>query len=171
MLSLLSRKLCPLMSLALALGCGKKINDPSTSDVSRTNQTQTTELPSVLVLKIDEVLANSFTYQMPKNAWFNLPQKLNVRKGNSAGKRVKIYYNLLSNGEYEFQCNYKTITINSQMEFENCTSSDGVVIVANTSDLERMDFPMDRGSSIRMQLNSPSQSGLIIEASYLVEWK
>jgi hypothetical protein len=171
MLLTLTKKLCPLLSLALAFGCGKKINDPSTSDVNRTEQGQTTELPAVLTIKLDEAVSTYKLYQMPKNAWFNLPEKLMVRAGNGLGKRVKIYYNLLSNGQYEFLCNYKSVSSTSQLNFENCLSSDSIQIVSNASDLEKMDFPMDKGTSVKLQLTNPTGGGLIIDSTYLVEWK
>lgn len=171
MLSFLSKRICPLMSLALALGCGKKINDPATSDLNRTGQTQTTELPTVLTLKLEETISNTKTYKMPKNAWFNLPEKLTAKAGNPIGRRVKIYYNLLTNGDYEFLCNYKSLTSSTELAFENCVSNDGVQIVRSTTDLAKMDFPMDQGSSVKMELTSSSGTGLVIESTYLVEWK
>jgi hypothetical protein len=171
MLSFLSKRLCPLMSLALAFGCGKKINDPATSDLNRTEQTQTTELPAVLTIQLQEAAATFKTYQLTKNAWFNLPTKLNVRAGDATGKRVKIYYNLLSNGDYEFLCNYKSVSTPSQLNFENCLSSDQIQIVSNVNDLEKMDFPMDKGSSVKVQLTNPSAGGLVIDSTYRVDWK
>lgn len=171
MLSFLSKRLCPLMSLALAFGCGKKINDPATSDVNRTGQTQTTELPSVLTIQLQEAVASFKTYQLSRNAWFNLPDKLTVKAGNGTGKRVTIFYNLLTNGDYEFRCHYKSVTSATQLNFENCESSDQVQIVSNVADLEKMDFPMDKGSAVKVQLNNPTAGGLIIDSTYLVEWK
>ncbi len=171
MLTFLTKRLCPLMSLALAFGCGKKINDPATSDVNRTDQTQTTELPAVLTIQLQEAVSSVKTYQLSRNAWFNLPEKLTVRAGNAVGKRVTIYYNLLTNGDYEFLCNYKSVSSATQLNFQNCESSDQVQIVSNVTDLGKMDFPMDKGSSVKVQLTNPTAAGLVIDSTYLVDWK
>ncbi len=171
MLTFLTKRLCPLMSLALALGCGKKINDPTTSDVNRTDQTQTTELPAVLTIQLQEAVSSVKTYQLSRNAWFNLPDKLIVRAGNAVGNRVTIYYNLFTNGDYEFLCRYKSVNSATQLNFENCESSDQVQIISNAADLEKMDFPMDKDSSVKVQLSNPKGSGLVIDSTYFVDWK
>lgn len=171
MLSLLKKHVCPLMSLALAFGCGKKINDPSTSDNGRSSQGQTTELPATLTLQIDEAASSAKSYQLTKNAWFNLPETLSAIEGSAVGKRVKIYYNLLSNGDYEFHCFYKSTSVVKTLAFEKCEDSYGKEIISTATDLVNVDFPMDKDASIKMQLLNPTGTGLKIESRYLVDWK
>ena len=67
-----------------------------------------TELPKVLTLEIDTAESLEKLYQMPRYAWFKLPTYLSANTSSSADSIVTIYYNLLPNNQYEFQCSYKT---------------------------------------------------------------
>src|SRR5687768_10350162 len=107
MLSILTKRLCPLMSLALAFGCGKKINDPKTTP-GGSNEEPRQELPSDFSLTINEAQSPITTYKLIRNGWFQLPATLYAREASAIGKQVKIYYNLRSNGDYEFRCTYKS---------------------------------------------------------------
>lgn len=171
MLSLFKKRICPLVSLALAFGCGKKINDPSTTDNNRTTEGQVQELPPRLTLQINEVISSIKSYQIPRNAWFQLPAKLIAKEGNAIGKRVKIYYNIISSGQYDFHCFYKSVSSSAELAFEKCESSQGMDYVTSTQELEGVDFIMDKGSVIRMELTNPTSSGIKIESTYLVDWK
>jgi hypothetical protein len=169
MLALLTKRLCPLMTLALALGCGKKINDPETT--SSSTQGQSPELPTALTLQINEALSPVKSYTLSKNAWFRLPTRLTSVEGNVSGKMVKIYYNLVNPTEYEFNCTYRSSTSANQLSFVKCESKDNIEIISNSTDLERMEFPMDKGLSIKMLLSNPSGTNLKIESVHLVDWK
>lgn len=171
MLSIFKKRLCPLMSLALAFGCGKKINDPKTTEGNRTTQGQQQELPANLTLRINEVLSSFVSYQLPRNAWFKLPSKLLAVEGNAIGKRVKIYYNLFSSRDYEFHCYYSSINSAKELLFENCESIQGQEVISGVEELNGVDFPMDKGASVKMQLMNPSGNGLKIESTYRVDWK
>ncbi len=169
MLLILTKKLCPLMSLALAFGCGKQINEPKTTDNNGTSQSQ--ELPSVLTLQIEEAVSMQKIYYLQRNAWFKLPSKLKTHGESAVGKRVKILYNVLANNYYEFHCFYKSQNHATELALENCESSQGVEIISRASDLESMDFPMDKDLSVKMQLTNGSNTGIKIDAIYLVDWK
>ena len=171
MLSILTKRLCPLMSLALAFGCGKKINDPEATSGNNQTQSQVQELPAVLTLQLNEAISPIKMYELPKNAWFKLPTKLLAVEGSAQSKKVKIYYNLLSNGEYEFNCSYRSLTSITELAFEKCESSGGLEIISNPKDLEGMVFPMDKGSSVKLQLTNPTSSGMKINSAYTVDWK
>jgi hypothetical protein len=158
------------MSLALAFGCGKKINDPETTD-GNFRPTQTQELPAQLTLQVNEAVSPIKSYLLSKNAWFKLPSKLVAKEGNAIGKRVKIFYNLLNSGGYEFHCSYRSTVQVAELAFENCQSSDGLEIISNPADLENVVFPMDKSSSVKMQLTNPTGTGMKIESVYIVDWK
>lgn len=169
MLSILTKRLCPLMSLALAFGCGKKINDPETKSGSTQGQEQ--ELPAVFTVQVIEAVSAVKSYTLPRSAWFKLPTKLLATTGNATGKKVKIYYNLWANGDYDFQCSYRSASSATELSFEKCESSDGLEIISNSTDLANMVFPMDKASSVKMQLTNPTGTGLIIDSVYVVDWK
>jgi hypothetical protein len=169
MLSNLTKKLCPLVSLAIAFGCGKKISDPKATTAS--TQGQTLELSTDLKIEVNESESPFKRYELPKNAWFQLPTKLLAKEGNAIGKQIKIYYNLWSSGKYEFQCSYRSTSKATELAFEKCVSSSGVEIISNSGDMENVDFPMDKGASVKVQLTNPTGTGMRIESSYIVDWK
>ena len=171
MLSILTKRLCPLMSLALAFGCGKKINDPNATSGNNQTQSQVHELPAVLTLQLNEAISPVKLYELPENAWFKLPTKLLAVEGSARSKKVKIYYNLLKSGQYEFNCSYLSTSSTTELAFVKCESSDGVDIISNPKDLEGMVFPMDKSSSIKIQLTNPTSSGMKINSAYIVDWK
>ena len=172
MLSIFTKRLCPLMSLAIAFGCGKKINDPkTTADNANCATCQTAELPSNITLQIDEAASASKSYLFPKLAYLKLPLALSVVQGSAIGKRVKIYYNVYKTGEYEFHCNYKSTTDATKLAWEKCEDSYGRDYITNAADLQVGNIPLDKDNSIKMQLTNSTGAGLKIEAKYQVDWK
>lgn len=159
------------MSLAIAFGCGKKINDPKTSDSGRTTQSQTTELSETFTLEVNEAVSSVKAYTLPRNAWFKLPAKLTAKEASAAGKVVKIFYNMESSGNYEFHCFYKSIALASELAFEKCQSSDDITIISNVDDLVKMEFPVDKGTQVQMHITNPSGSNIKIDSTYIVDWK
>jgi hypothetical protein len=157
------------VSLAIAFGCGKKISDPKATTASTQGQTQ--ELPTDLKIEVNESESPFKRYELPKNAWFQLPTKLLAKEGNAIGKQIKIYYNLWSSGKYEFQCSYRSTSKATELAFEKCVSSTGVEIISNPEDMQNVDFPMDKGASVKVQLTNPTGTGMRIESSYIVDWK
>lgn len=171
MLSIFKKRLCPLMGLALAFGCGKKISDPSTADGNTSTQGHAQELPATLTLQLTEASSSFKSYQLPRNAWFKLPTKLLVKEGSAIGKRVKIYYNLLTSGDYEFHCYYSSTKLALELSFQKCESSQGTEIISSAEDLAGADFPMDKSTTVKMKLMNPTGTGLVIESTYRVDWK
>jgi hypothetical protein len=169
MLALITKRLCPLIALTVAIGCGKQINDPKDVEISRAGQSE--ELPSNIAIQLNETESAIKTYLLPRNAWFTLPGKLLAKNASAAGKRVKIYYNLESNGNYEFHCYYQSFTLANELGFEKCQSSDEVTIISNPDDLQKMEFPMDKGTSIKVELTNPSGTNLKIDSIFGVDWK
>lgn len=169
MFSLITKKHCPLLILLLAFGCGKNIKEAKTSNTN--HQVQNQGLSSNLALQVDEAVSATKLYKIPRNAWFKLPTKLFVQNGDATGKEVKIYYNLLGSSNYEFECTYFSTNQVGILAFEKCESKDGYEIISNPNDLKNKLFPMDKGSSVKLQLTNPSGTGIKIESIYFVEWK
>lgn len=168
MLLNLTKKLCPLMGLAMAFGCGKKINDPKTSEGETSRPRQ--ELPGLLTLQLKTSESLSTSFQLPLNGWFQFPLKLMARDGNVTGKQVTIQY-FLPNGENEFECHYKSVTSPSELSFERCDYADGTEFIPNVEELENVELPIEKDSRIQMNLMNVPGSHLIIDAVYTVEWK
>lgn len=173
MLNHITRKLCPLMTLALAFGCGKKIGEPQTSTDGRSNQPQ--EESSSLTLQIDTSVSKRTVYPITRNADFRgLPSKLVVRQGNATGALVKVYYNVDDEladeniENYAFVCTYKSTNTASEIPLQKCTSLTG----GDYGDVTNPDYPnfMDRGKYIQMELKSTHSDNLIIQARYTVDW-
>ncbi len=168
MLSLLTKRLCPLMSLALAFGCGKKINDPATSDNGRT---VTPSMPgsSSIVIKFDESSASTKSYLFNKSAYMHLPPKLVASEGNAVGRRMVIFYNYLADDDYEFLCTYRSSSSATELAFVSCEDSSGDIFITQSDYLQTYDFPMDEGTQIKMQLINPNGSGLKINTTFEIE--
>lgn len=164
MLRQLTRKLCPLVTLAIAtIGCGKKIADPVTEPgLSTDNQ----ELPSAMVLQLD---TSHKIYDVPKNGVIMIPDRLFVRAGSGAGKRVEIAYNLEEgewDGDLTFKCTYFSNTRTDVMPLEDCSSDRG-----SFGDISDQKFSIYYGLQIRMQFTSGDPSGTVVDATYSVDWK
>ncbi|MBA2405631.1 MAG: hypothetical protein H0V66_12715 [Bdellovibrionales bacterium] len=162
-------KICALLSLTLIIGCGKNIKDKEA--VETNNQIPVETLSSELTLQVDGAVSLVKIFKMPRNAWFQLPDKLIVKSGNAAGMRIKIFYNLLNHSDYEFQCTYLATSDGQSLTFEKCESSYGNTIISNAKELIRRDFPMDKGSQVKLQLSKSSGSEVKIDSSYFVNWK
>jgi hypothetical protein len=167
MLLKLSKKICPLLTMLLAIGCGKQINETASSEVTRPSQNS--DLPPVLSLQINEQQSPQTNYILPKNAWFKFPTALKVTSGNGIGKRVRIYYNLWPNGDYEYLCYYSSVSNPNHLAFEKCENIYNTTVISNVGDLEGI-FPMEKNTTLKLVLQNPGQN-LIIDSTYLVEWK
>lgn len=164
MLSQLTRKICPFVSLAIAtIGCGKKIAEPATEGGS-INQNQ--ELPSALVLQLDSTRT---TYDIARNGVIMIPDRLFVRQGSGSGKRVQITYNLEEDdweGDLTFKCTYFTNTQTETIPLEDCSSDRG-----SFGDVSDQKFSIYYGHQIKMEFTSGDPTGTIIDATYSVDWK
>ena len=170
MLSIIKKRLCPLVSLALAFGCGKKINDPSDPPLIN-HSAQMQELPATLTLEVNAANSSETKYLLQRNAWFKMPSHLIAKDASAIGKSVKIFYNLDINNHYEFHCLYRSLVQTAELTFDKCQTSDDVTIISNSEDLEKMDFPMDKGTYIKMEVLNASNSKIKIDSSYIVDWK
>lgn len=165
MLSLLTKRLCPLMSLALAFGCGKKINDPATSDNGR-SIANTEPDPSSIVIRFDETVAPTKSYLFKKSAYLHLPPKFVVSAGNAAGRKMEIYFNYQQEDEWEFFCTYKSSTSTTELTFYSCEDSRGDIFMTQANYHEDSDIPMDEGKQIHMKLTNPNGTGLKVNATF-----
>lgn len=163
MLNIISRKLCPLLSLALAtMGCGKKISEETTASATAI---ETQEMPSALVMKLNPETSKT-TYSVPRNANIFLPDILWVREGNPTGKTIVISYNLKDSeaDEFDYKCTYTATAPSNMMPLKDCVNAYGDVF----SDVSRFDFPVNYGRFIRMELQGTT--GLSVDAVYTVDW-
>jgi len=164
MLSKLTRKLCPFISLAIAsLGCGKQISEGN-SNVIKSQQNQS--LPSTYNL---ELAGSVSTHSIPENGVFSIPSKLIVVEGNGISKKVVITYNMdpTDAQEFEFKCSYQNSTVANEIPLNFCYDNFG----ANLGDISRHSFMLDYGKIIKMNLTSGDPTNLKVEASLKVDWK
>lgn len=163
MLTIFSRKLCPLLSLALAtMGCGKKIAEGS-SESAKIVQNQ--EIPNALVVKLSPEESKK-TYSIPRNANIFLPDALWVRGGDPSGKTIVISYNLkdAADESFDYKCTYTASGPSTKMPLKSCVNSYGESFM----DVSRFDFPINYGRFIRLELQG--STGLSVDAVYTVDW-
>ena len=109
----------------------------------------------------------SVEYLFQRNAWLEMPLELET----SAPASVNIYYNYYGPEVYEFRCTYSSTSNRTTSDFVNCTTSEGQIIMDQPSDLELLQFPMDKTSKIMMELTGSESDRPIIRSSFKVDWK
>lgn len=166
MLKALTRKLCPLMSLAIAtMGCGKKITEPKAQPA---RQTQNQELPSTYIIRLDGSEASRKNFYMPGPAQFEIPDRLIVRQGSTIKKVVEIAYdvNEFDSDDYQFKCSYYSSYSPQEMILTSCVDYDG----NDFGDLAGQKFTLRYNDIIQMRFTGASASDLIVEAIYSMKW-
>lgn len=155
------RKICPLISLALSLACGKELTDPSNDGSSIVNHQ---ELPPVLMLQLK---SNLQVYQIPRNANFLLPDRLVVRSGDVSGRTVTVRYNLdAETNDFEFRCFYLG-TSGPEMLLDKCLDHYN----REVGPIPWNWFPMDQDKHISLQISGNAANEIVVDAFYSVKWK
>lgn len=167
MLTALTKKLCPLMSLAIAtIGCGKKIAESDVSQPSR--QTENQELPSAYVIQLDGSEASKKQFKMINHASFEIPDSLIVRSGNTIGKVVEIAYDVsqFDSTDYEFKCRYIPSDNPSLMVLSECVNYDN----ADYGDTQGQLFRLYKNDIIEMRFTGAPSQDMVVEAIYGMDW-
>lgn len=166
MLTTLTRKLCPLMSLAIAtIGCGKKVTDP---EAQPARNTENQELPSAYVIKLDGSQSSRKDVKMAGDAQFKIPDRIVVRSGSTAGKIVEIAYdvNEYDSDDYQFKCTYVPSSSPSQMNLSSCVDYDN----DDFGDVSEHTFTLHKNDLIQMRFTGAPASDLVVEAIYTMKW-
>lgn len=166
MLTTLTRKLCPLMSLAIAtIGCGKKVNDTGGKP---TRNTENQELPSAYVIRLDGSQASRKNTKMIEDAQFKVPDAVIVRSGSSAGKSVEVAYNVneFDSEDFDFKCMYVPSGTPSRLSLTKCVDYDG----EDLGDVSNETFRLYKNDIIQMRFTGAPASDLVVEAIYTMKW-
>lgn len=166
MLSLLTKRLCPLLSLALTFGCGKKINDVEVTPRQPSFVEGATA--ESINISVDQSISPFKIYTMTEDLYLNLPSTLAVKTENGFGQKVKITYNLREDNTYEFHCFYESVASATELTFDRCVSFAGREYLIEASDLEFMDFPIDHGTGIKVEILNPTQQELKIQSTFKI---
>jgi hypothetical protein len=154
------------MSLAIAtIGCGKKIEE---ADSKASQQTHNQVLPSTYVIQLDGAEASRKNYFMPKAAQFEIPDRLKVKHGNTAGRVVEIAYdvNQYDNDDFQFKCSYVASMNPSEMVLANCVDFDG----DDFGNVDGQEFTLRINDIIQLRFTGAASSDLVVEAIYSMEW-
>jgi hypothetical protein len=166
MLTALTKKLCPFISLAIAtIGCGKKTIEKETLPET---QTQNQQKPSAYLIQLDANQSSRMQYKLDGAANFEIPNYIFVRAGDSAGKKVEIAFgvNQYNSTDYEFKCFYST------------SSNPGLMVLTSCVDYYNEDYGNTTGQRFRLYTNdiiqirfvgAPAQ-GLFVEIIFNMEW-
>lgn len=165
MLTLLTRKFCPLMTMALmTVACGKKIGE-NNSEPGRTTENQ--ERPAAYVLQLDTTQGFTKLYQMPQNGRFKIPTELRVRQGNALSKVVEVRYNANPDDSfsYDMKCTYKGISSN-RMSLTKCIDYDD----DDLGNISEHLFPLYEEQYIELRITGSSSEGLVVDSIHDVTW-
>ncbi len=167
MLTILTRKLCPLMTLAIAtIGCGKKISEEGGS-VTKPNR-QNVQLPSTYVIQLDGTKFSRQNYTLPASTTFELPDRIQVKRGNPIGKTVEIAHNVspYDSDDYDFMCTYKSTGSMSEMLLQKCVTFNG--------EYRDVDYGsphlLDENEVIQIRFTGAAAPDLVVEAFYSMDW-
>lgn len=166
MLTSFTRKLCPLLSLAIAtIGCGKKISE---TDSKPANTIENSETSSRYVLRFDSSNGNRSQFLAPRDAQFYVPSKVQVFSGSTAGRVLEISYNVneYDSDYYDFKCTYKPSVTPGEMKLDDCFNDRGSF---GSSTLE-YEFTILEDQIIEMNLTGGQTSDFIADISYLMDW-
>ena len=166
MLSALTRKLCPFLTLAMAtVSCGKKINEAETQPAT---SIENQELPSTYILRLNGAESSKEVYTLPRNATFQIPDRLKVRAGTTRNKVVDIVYDVDQYDEevFDFKCSYVTSSNPSEMILTYCENDNGHDFYDTQSY-----FPMKEGQAIVIRFTGAASPDLVVEAIYSMRWK
>jgi hypothetical protein len=169
MLVTLARKICPLMTLVLAtVSCGKKIHE-SKADTASTTTESSEPTSAFYSLKLDS--AQNIRKQFVMKSWarFQIPDRLYVRAGSSAGKMVEVAYNVdeYDDQYFQFKCFYSPSRVSSEMSLTRCEGYDADEDFGDVSDEI---FGLRQGEIIQMRFTGAPANGLAVELLYKMEW-
>ncbi len=168
MLTTWTRKLCPLITLAIAtIGCGKKINEENSSSTRPVRQN--VNLPSTYMIQLDGSKVSRNNYTLPAATTFELPDRIKVKRGNPIGKTVEIAHNIspYDGDDYDFMCTYKSTGSTSEMTLQKCVTFDG--------EYRDVDYYsphlLDENEVIQIRFTGASALDLVVEAFYSMDWQ
>lgn len=167
MLFSVSRKFCPLLSLALlTVACGKKISE---AEVKAQELLNPETRPSTYVLSLDGSVESSHMYKVPQNAQFGVPDKLNVVRGSTNNKVVEIYYEVsdFDVNDFQYRCIYKPSLNPTEMYLEKCVD----FADRDLGDIRGPYNVISRDQYIRLKFTGASSTGVAVQASYYMIWK
>jgi hypothetical protein len=167
MLTSFARKICPLITLAIAtMSCGKKIQDPNPAP-SRKTENQT--IPSTYIIKLDGAEASRKNYFMPEYGQFEIPDRLKVRSGVTTNKVVEIAYevNKYEDDDFQFKCIYVASSNQSEMILSDCVDYDG----DSFGNMSGHIFGLRKDDIIQLRFTGAQAQDLVVEVIYSMSWK
>lgn len=169
MLTTLTRKFCPLLTMALAtVGCGKKITDATVAqgDSSVNNQ----ELSSIYHLSLNSQIERYAQYRLPEPAIFSFPEAVRVVAGTPTNQVLEISYDVQEEDDSFFliKCFYSPIPQRTDyMALSGCVNQFNQSIGSSTSDYQ---LPLRKDHIIQLKFSNPNENSLIINATYQMNW-
>ncbi len=166
MLATLTRKFCPLVTLLVAtIGCGKKMAETKSGPE---RQTQNQVIPKTYILELNGAEASIMNYRLPRSARFEVPDRLKVRAGSTAGKAVEIAYdvNEYDSEDFEFRCTYVPSASPTELILKKCVDYDG----DDFGDLTGHEFSLRTHEIIQLRFTGAPARDLAVEAIYSMDW-
>ena len=166
MLNILSKKICPFVSVTFVIiGCGKKITE---SDTNLSRQRQEVGSLSNFVVSLDGSLSSKKIYRMPRPARFEIPTYLKVKKGSSTNKIVEIAYNVneFDSDDIEFKCSYIKSVNDFEMKLDKCVDYDG----NDFGNISGHEFILRYDDIIEIRFTGAASPDLSVEGTYEMNW-
>lgn len=88
----------------LLVGCGKKIEQPTTEEVRRPRLESSIVILKAKLFKTGNAVDEEYTFD--DDAEVRIPEEIEVTQGNAGNQLAKIYFNVNPDGSYGFHCEY-----------------------------------------------------------------
>lgn len=169
MLTTVTKKLCPLLTLAFAtVGCGKKIGDATVGrgDTSLNNQ----ELSSIYHLSLNSQIERYAQYRLPEPASFYFPEFVDVVAGTITNQVLEISYdvNELDTDFFLMKCYYSPTNVKpNSLILTNCVNQFNQNIDGSMYDYK---LPLRKDHIIQLKFSDPNESSLVVNATYRMNW-
>jgi hypothetical protein len=156
------------MSLAIAAaGCGKKITEGSTADISGV-QIENQVRPRLYTLELSGSEASFKRFPHPQNAEFYLPESILVRSGNPYQKQVEITFDIdpYDNDQYQYKCSYRRAGYDTRMDLVACVNSSNQLM-----NLVGYPLTLNRNEILELRFAGASSQDLAVEAVFEMLWR
>lgn len=169
MLNTLTRKFCPLLTLAFAtVGCGKKITDAT---VDRGNSSvNNQELSSIYHLSFNSQIERFAQYRLPEPAKFFFPESVRVIAGTPTNQVLEISYDVNEEDDSFFlmKCFYSAAPARPDyLALSSCVNHENQSIDGSMYNYQ---FPLRKDQIIQLKFSDPNESSLIVNATYQMNW-
>jgi hypothetical protein len=105
-------------------------------------------------------------FSVDRNGWMKIPTEFKMNRPTLNPVKVEIFYNV-TDIDHEFSCRFESLKASRKVVFKKCVNQLGDVLINSSEDLSQLDFPIDRGTKIKMMVNRK----VSLKATHQADWR